>query len=57
MKERDTDVKKQDREVVKRSLESGQPDDPVDVDRFGDLSHSRLSGQEKSWTREEICVM
>ena len=28
LKERDTHVKKQDKEVVKRSLGSGQPDDP-----------------------------
>ena len=34
VKERDSHVKKKGKEVTKRSLESGQPDDPVDVDRF-----------------------
>ena len=38
LKERDTHVKKQDKEVGKRSLESGQPDDPVDVDRFDKMT-------------------
>ena len=35
LKERDTHDKNEDREVVKRSLEIGKSDDPVDVDKFG----------------------
>ena len=35
MKERHEHDKIQDREVVKRSLESGQPDDVIDVEKFG----------------------
>ena len=34
MKERDDHDKIQVRESVKRSLQSGQPNDPVDVERF-----------------------
>ena len=34
LKERDTHAKNQDREVVKRSFESGKSDDPVDVGKF-----------------------
>ena len=53
MKERDEHDKIQDRESVKRSFQSGEPNDPVDVDRFD--KKSRLVGPfKKVRTREEV---
>ena len=53
MKERDEHDKIQGRESVKRSLQSGEPNDPVDVERFD--KKSRLVGPfKKVRTREEV---
>ncbi len=57
--DRDDHEKIQVREVAQRSLESGQVDDVIDVEKFGkDLTrlamgshvHSRRSGKERRWT-------
>ena len=52
LKQRDDHDKIQDRETVKRSLQSGEPNDEVDVEllakRLVLLAHSRRSGQGKS---------
>ena len=59
MKERDEHDKIQAREVVKKSLESGQTDDDIDVEKFGKRActsnngphgHSRLLGKKRRWT-------
>ena len=53
MKERGEHDKIQGREWVKRSLQSGEPNDPVDVERFD--KKSRLVGPfKKVRTREEV---
>ncbi len=50
---RDDHDKIQDREVAKRSLQSGEPNDPVDVERVD--KKSRLVGLfKKVRTREEF---
>jgi len=59
VKRRDDHEKIQAREMTQRSLESGQVDDVIDVEKFGkDLArltmgshvHSRRSGKERRWT-------
>jgi hypothetical protein len=43
-KRRDEHDKIQDREVVQRSLESGQSDDVIDVEKFGKWTRSSNNG-------------
>ena len=53
LKERGENDKIQGREAAKRSLQSGEPNDPVDVERFD--KKSRLVGPfKKVRTREEV---
>jgi hypothetical protein len=53
LKQRDEHDKIQDRETVKRSLQSGEPNDPVDVELFS--KKARLVGPlKKVRTREEV---
>ena len=53
MKQRDENDKIQDRETVKRSLQSGEPNDTVDVEMF--RKKTRLVGPfKKVRTREEV---
>ncbi len=44
VKRRDDHDKIQDREVVQRSLESGQADDVIDVEKFGKWTRSSNNG-------------
>ncbi len=53
LKERDELDKIQDREAVKRSLQSGEPNDPVDVERF-DKKSCLVGPFKKVRTREEV---
>jgi hypothetical protein len=55
LKERDTHAKKEDREVVKRALESGQLGDSIVVENFGKRTRSSNDGPFKIVrTREEV---
>ncbi len=53
MKERDEHDKIQDREAAKRSLQSGEPNDPVDVERF-DKKSCLVGPFKKVRTKEEV---
>ena len=53
LKERGEHDKIQDREAVKRSLQSGEPNDPVDVERF-DKKSCLVGPFKKVRTREEV---
>ena len=53
LKERGEHDKMQGRETVKRSLQSGEPNDPVDVDRF-DKKSRLVVPFKKVRTREEV---
>ena len=53
LKERGVNDKIQGREAVKRSFESGEPNDPVDVERF-DKKSRLVDPFKKVRTREEV---
>ncbi len=55
LKERDSHVKQEGREVAKRSLESGQHGDSIVVENFGKRARSSNDGPFKIVrTREEV---
>ena len=60
MKERDEHYKIQVREVVKRSLESGQPDDVIDAEKFGKRARMSNNGTTRPFNtvrkREEVDI-